>query len=288
MTPAQEAVLAWGGLERRDLPWRRTRDPWAVLVAEVMLAQTQVARVVPRWTAFLDRWPAPAALAADPVSALLAFWQGLGYPRRAANLHRAAGVIVEQHHGAVPAALDDLLALPGIGRYTARAVLAFAFEQQVGVVDTNIARVLARHAGTRLTTAAAQRAADAWVPSGRSWEWNQTLMDLGARHCRPVPDCERCPLAASCAWAGSGWTSPDPAERSAGVSRPQARYEGSDRQARGRLLRRLAGGPLDAAAVADAAGCPGEPARGARLAESLVADGLAHRACGNLLLGPSA
>ena len=149
MTPEQRSLLAWGRTSRRDLPWRRTRDPWAVVVSEVMLQQTQAARVVPRFESFLRLWPTPSSLAAASLSDVLIEWSGLGYPRRARYLHIAAHHLVVHNDGNVPDRLDELLALPGIGAYTARAVLAFAFESDVGVVDTNIARVLARRAGRR-------------------------------------------------------------------------------------------------------------------------------------------
>jgi A/G-specific adenine glycosylase len=208
----------------------------------------------------------------------------MGYPRRAANLHRAARAVVDHHDGEVPRRLEELLALPGVGAYTARAVLAFAFERDVGVVDTNIARVLARVAGERLTPKAAQVAADAWVPAGRGWAWNQTLMDLGAALCRPAPRCGECPLWASCAWAQAGRPDPDPAAGSAGVSRRQASYVGSDRQARGRLMARLGAGPLDDEDVPRAAGLPDDPARAALVVRSLVDDGLARVAGGTYRL----
>ncbi|HEU4841525.1 MAG TPA: A/G-specific adenine glycosylase, partial [Ilumatobacteraceae bacterium] len=230
------AVLAWGAPRLRDLPWRTTRDPWRILVAEIMLQQTQVPRVIPKWLAFLAAYPTPAACAAAPLGDVLRHWQGLGYPRRARNLHDAATEVVARHGGAVPADLDALLALPGIGPYTARAVLAFAHEQDVAVVDTNIARVLARVAGTRLTPRRVQAAADEVVPAGAGWAWNQMLMDLGATVCRPAPRCTDCPLAPACAWHVAGHPAPDPATGSAGVSTRQAPYAGSDRQARGAVL----------------------------------------------------
>ena len=196
------AVLAWGMPRLRDLPWRRVRDPWAILVAEVMLQQTQAQRVIPKWEAFLVSFPTPAACADAPLGDVLRLWQGLGYPRRARNLHLAALEIVDRHRGMVPDSLDDLLALPGVGPYTARAVLAFAYEREVAVIDTNIARVLARTSGARLTPKHAQAAADALVPRGEGWAWNQILMDLGATTCRAnaglrgVPGRAGLPLAA--------------------------------------------------------------------------------------------
>jgi A/G-specific adenine glycosylase len=239
-------VLAWGVPRLRDLPWRATRDPWAILVAEVMLHQTQAARVVPKWHAFLAAFPTPPACAAAALGEVLRLWQGLGYPRRARDLRDAATAMVERHGGAVPTELSDLLALPGVGRYTARALRVFAFECDDGLVETNIARVLARVAGERLTPGRAQAIADEWVPAGEGWVWNQVLIDLGAALCRPVPSCSDCPIAGTCAWHRRGDADPDPAIGSAGVSSAQARYDGSTRQARGRVLHALGQGPVAA------------------------------------------
>lgn len=240
---ATRAVLTWGRANLRDLPWRRERDPWRILVAEVMLQQTQVGRVIPKRAAFLDAFPTPAACAAAALADVLRLWQGLGYPRRAKHLHDAARLVVERHGGTMPDDLDALLALPGVGAYTARAVLAFAFEHDVGVVDTNIARLIARVGGERLGAVQAQRVADAAVPAGHGWCWNQTLMDLGATVCRPTPDCAVCPLASVCTWHRAGSPEPDPSVGSAGVSRRQAPYGGSRRQARGDVLRAVHDGP---------------------------------------------
>ena len=241
---AQGLVLSWWDRHRRDLPWRDTRDPWAVLIAEIMAQQTQVNRVVPRWHEFLERWPTPAVLAAASLADVLRAWQGLGYPRRAANLHRSAQVVVADPGlgGSLPDTLEGLLALPGIGPYTARAVLAFAHEADVGVVDTNTGRILARVGGRRLGARAAQVAAAAWVAAGEGWAWNQAMLDVGALLCRPVPRCHDCPLATSCRWALDGWPNPDPAAKSAGVSVRQAPYRGSMREVRGRVLDVLAEG----------------------------------------------
>lgn len=240
-------MLGWATSHLRDLPWRAVRDPWQVLVAEVMLQQTQAERVVPKWHAFLAEYPTPTACAGAPLGEVLRLWQGLGYPRRARNLQSAAVVVRDIHGGHVPACLDDLLALPGVGPYTARAVLAFAFEHDVAVVDTNIARVLARVVGRRLTARQVQAAADELVPAGEGWWWNQALMDVGATRCRPEPRCEGCPLAASCQWNLAGRPDPDPATGSAGVSTRQAPFEGSLRQARGRVLKALGDGSRRAA-----------------------------------------
>ncbi len=255
-------MLVWGGARLRDLPWRRTRDPWAVLVSEVMLQQTQVDRVVPRWHAFLDAYPTPVACADAPLGDVLRQWQGLGYPRRARNLHSTAVVVRDVHGGRLPDRIDALLALPGIGPYTSRAVLAFAFERDVAVVDTNVARVLARLAGERLTPGQVQSLADTLVPSGHGWLWNQSLIDLGATLCRRSPDCDGCPLRAMCNWHLDGHAEPDPAIGSAGVSTRQPPFEGSARQARGRVLRELGDGPRPGAGLDRA------------IVESLVADGL--------------
>lgn len=273
----QAAVLEWAKRERRELPWRATRDPWAILVAEVMLQQTQVDRVVPRWQSFLRRWPDTATCAAAPLSEVLMEWQGLGYPRRARWLHAAAAAVERQHDGRFPDRLGPLLELDGVGPYTARAVLAFAFEVDVGVLDTNVGRVLARWQGRRLAPAEAQRLADSLVPDGHGWAWNQGMLDLGATRCRPTrPDCDRCPARRWCAWHLAGDALEDPAVRSAGVSRPQARFGGSARQARGRLLAALALGPVRSDDVAVVIGWHDrERAAVEQVVSSLIADGLA-------------
>lgn len=264
------AVLAWGAPRLRDLPWRRTRDPWAVLVSEVMLQQTQVARVVPRWHAFLDRFPDAESCARAPLGDVLREWQGLGYPRRARNLHATACRVAEV--GGFPDDLRGLLALPGIGQYTARALLAFAFESDAAVVDTNIARVYARVAGSRLTPKQVQSLADEACPRGEAWVWNQCLMDLGALLCRPAtPRCDECPARVVCTWRGSA-TTPDPAVGSSGVSGRQARFEGSDRQARGRLMKALSGGPVQRIDVERV--MQRDPATAERLLAALVGEGL--------------
>jgi A/G-specific adenine glycosylase len=266
-------LLAWWEGERRDLPWRRTRDPWAVLVSEVMLQQTQVTRVEPKWHAFLARFPDPAACAAARVGDVIDAWAGLGYNRRAVTLHRCAQAVVAEHGGRLPFDLAALRALPGIGPYTARAVLAFAAEADVGILDTNVARVVARHGGVPLRPSEAQAAVDALVPPGQGWAWNQAMLDLGATVCRArSPRCDECPVRFSCAWHGEG---PDPAVGSAGVSGRQSRFEGSDRQGRGRLVDALRLGPVTD--VPATAGWPDDPARAHRVADTLVRDGLAVR-----------
>jgi A/G-specific adenine glycosylase len=272
------ALLAWGAATLRDLPWRRTRDPWAVLVSEVMAQQTGVDRVIPYYQAFLERFPDPPACAAAPAADVLRLWAGLGYNRRGLNLHRCAVALVERHGGTVPADLDALRRLPGIGPYTARAVLAFAFEQHVGVVDTNVGRVLARWSGRSLSTAEAQARADELVPDGWAWEWNQAVMELGAVVCgRRRPACEDCPVRMGCRWLAAGRPEPDPADGSAGVSRGQSRFEGSDRQGRGRLLDALRRAAVLVPELPAVMGWPDDPERAARVAATLVTDGLAVR-----------
>jgi A/G-specific adenine glycosylase len=279
------AVLAWGEEHLRPLPWRSTRDPWAVLVSEVMAQQTGVDRVIPRYRAFLAQFPTAAACAAAPAGDVLRLWAGLGYNRRALNLHRCATAVVERHAGRLPPDLAALWALPGIGPYTARAVLAFAFERDVGVVDTNVGRVLARWAGRPLRRAEAQAGADALVPPGRSWSWNQSLMELGASICRRRrPDCRACPARAGCAWLASGLAAPDPADGSAGVSGGQPRFEGSDRQGRGRLVDALCRAPVPVGDAATVMGWPDDQPRADRVVVALLAEGLVVTAGGELRL----
>jgi A/G-specific adenine glycosylase len=242
-----------------------------------MLQQTQAARVVDPYRRFVARFPDPAACAAAGPAEVVRAWAGLGYNRRAVNLHRAAAAVVDRHGGTLPSELTSLRALPGVGPYTARAVLAFAFEIDTGVVDTNVARLLARAvAGHPLGAGASQAMADALVPAGRSWDFNQALFDLGARHCTARrPDCGTCPLRRSCRWARAGRPEPDPAAASALTARPQPAFEGSERQGRGRLVAALRRGPVPAAGLARAAGWAGDPVRARRAAEALVADGIA-------------
>ncbi len=287
-----QQIDRWGasggaGSRRPDLPWRSTRDPWAVLVSEVMAQQTQLSRVVPAYRRFLNRFPTARRCASAPLGEVLRAWQGLGYNRRAASLHRSAAVIVADHGGRVPGDLETLLSLPGVGGYTARAVMAFAFEADVGVVDTNAARVLARAvAGRPIRPAEAQNLVDSMVPAGRGWSFGQALLDLGATVCTTgTPSCTGCPVRRRCRWAASGWTPPDPVRGSAGSSVPQSRFAGSVRQARGRLVDALRSGPVGPNELAGAAGWPDDPVGVARVVDGLVRDGLVLRdAAGSLRL----
>ncbi|MEY2421848.1 MAG: A/G-specific adenine glycosylase [Acidimicrobiaceae bacterium] len=242
-----------------------------------MLQQTQAPRVVPKFVAFLARFPTIEVCAAASVGEVVDAWHGLGYNRRAVNLHRAAVIIDERHGGVLPDDLDALLALPGIGPYTARAVLVFAFEHDLGLVDTNAGRFVSRAlAGRPLDLADAQRLADGQVPHGQAWAWGQAVFDLGAAVCtKRAPACGACPIAASCAWALAGWPEPDPVIGSAGVTKGQSTFAGSFRQGRGRLVAALRSGPVGAEAIAVAAGWPDDQPRAAQAVASLVADGLA-------------
>ena len=272
-------LLAWGVPRLRDLPWRATRDRWAVLVCEVMAQQTQVARVVPKWQQFMQRWPTPGDCAQAPLADVLRLWSGLGYPRRCRNLHLAARAVVERHDGVVPNDLASLLALPGVGPYTARAVLAFADSADVAVVDTNVARVLARVTGTALSSRVSQELADATLPKGRAWEWNQVIIDFGAQICTArSPRCSECAIAGGCrtyATFGTSWNADaDPARTSALTSKPQARFDGSDRQARGRLMKMLTTSGVRVADVASVMKLGDDDRRAWRLVQSLERDGL--------------
>lgn len=203
----QAAILGWFDASGRTLPFRATRDPYAILVSEVMAQQTQIGRVAQAWTAFMAAFPSIEALAAASPADVLRAWRGLGYNRRALNLYRAARIVVEEHHGRMPTEVAALERLPGIGPYTARAVAAIAFGIPVGAVDTNVRRVL----GRALTGDAAglgarelQAAADRSVPPDRAADWTHALMDVGATFCRPVtPQCDGCPVRPWCQKRGA-------------------------------------------------------------------------------------
>lgn len=201
----QRGLIRWYQRHGRDLPWRRTRDPYRILVSEVMLQQTQVERVVDYYHRFLRRYPTFETLAAAPEPEVREAWQGLGYYARARNLQRTAQAVAEQYGGALPAQRRAMQRLPGIGPYTAGAVLSFAFGQDAAILDTNAARVLQRFFRVRVrgTKAALQRrlwhVAEAVTPSGQAYEFNQAIMDLGATVCRArQPECLRCPLRGGC------------------------------------------------------------------------------------------
>ena len=283
------ALNAWFADAARPLPWRAAEvSPWAVFVSEFMLQQTQVARVVPRWEAWIARWPTPAALAAEPPSEAVRAWDRLGYPRRALWLHRAAVEMVERHGGEVPAELDELLALQGVGPYTARAVAAFAFGRRHPVVDTNTRRVLARAVAGQAEPAPPSTARDlaamgAQLPESDAAArvFNAAAMELGATVCiARSPRCEACPVAASCAWRRAGYPAYDGPRK-----RAQGRFEGSDRQVRGLVMRELraAHRPVTGDELAS---LWADAAQLARAVEGLVADGLAVARPGGALVLP--
>ncbi len=272
-----EPVSAWFRLSGRDLPWRRPGfTAWGTLVSEVMLQQTPVARVIPRLEEWLERWPTPADLAAVPAGEAVRAWNRLGYPRRALNLHAAAVAITERHGGVVPEHVAELLALPGVGEYTARAVAVFAYGHRHPVVDTNVRRVIARAVdgqaqpgppSTRRDLAAMEAQLPHDLPGARLA--NAAIMELGAIVCTArAPRCDVCPLAETCAWRAAGY--PD----YVGVRKPaQKRYEGSDRQVRGLILAELRAsdvpvtqGELDTVWLDDT--------QRARALKGLIADGL--------------
>ena len=271
------AVNAWFAANRRDLPWRRAGvSAWAILVSEIMLQQTPVERVIPRLEEWLQRWPDPAALAAVPSGEAVRAWNRLGYPRRALYLHAAAVTITELYSGVVPRDLGALLALPGIGDYTARAVAVFAYGDRHPVVDTNVRRVIARaidgqaEAGppsTKRDLAAMEAVLPADDEGARIF--NAAAMELGAIVCTArAPRCDQCPLAAVCAWRSAGYPTYQGPRKSV-----QKKFEGSDRQVRGLILAELRASDVPVHALeletvwADGLQC-------ARALVGLLADGL--------------
>ncbi len=240
-TALRNAVLAWYDANRRSLAFRATRDPYGVLVSELMAQQTQARRAAEAWTAWMTRFPTVEALAAAPPADAIRAWAGLGYNRRAVNLQRAARVIVADHGGSVPDTVDALEALPGVGPYTARAVAAIAFGIPVGAVDTNVRRVLGRvvaGAAKALPATEIQRIADHAVPDGRAGDWTHALMDIGAGPCRiRDPQCGACPAQPWCRRAAAGPGAAEPRSRtparSATVPFPSTR-----RWLRGRIVDR--------------------------------------------------
>ena len=229
---ARAAILDWYDATGRDLAFRGIRDPYAILVSEVMAQQTQVARVVPKWAAFLEAFPSVRHLAAAPVADVLRAWRGLGYNRRALSLQRAARAIVEHHGCVVPGEVEALERLPGIGPYTARAVAALAFGRQAAPVDTNVRRVLQRLAGRDVPSHRLQVIADAAVPADRPADWTHALMDLGATVCRAsTPACPACPARRWCRTARRGGLAPRRSTR-----RRKAAFASTSRWLRGRIV----------------------------------------------------
>jgi A/G-specific adenine glycosylase len=274
-TPYTEPVLVWYARNARDLPWRAPgATPWSVLVSEIMLQQTPVARVLPAHGRWLARWPTPAALAAEPPAEAIRQWGRLGYPRRALRLHETATILTRRHGGQVPAHYQDLLALPGIGGYTAAAVASFAFGQRHAVLDTNVRRVFGRLISGRPPSAAApsvaeRRLAESLLPDepATAARWSVAVMELGALVCTAAsPRCADCPVARHCAWLAAG-------RPAANGGRRTQRYDGTDRQCRGRLLALL----RESAAPADRAHFDAvwsDQVQLDRALDGLVADGL--------------
>jgi len=272
-----ERVADWYAAGHRELPWRHSDYPaWGILMSEFMLQQTPVARVIPRLAEWLERWPTPADLAAVPPGEAVRAWDRLGYPRRALNLHAAATTIAEQHGNRVPSGVDELLALPGVGPYTARAVAAFAYGVRTPVVDTNVRRVLARALDGQAEPGVPRirrdlDAMDAVLPQNaeRARLANAGVMELGQTVCTArAPRCAECPIAALCAWRAAGYPDYE------GERAPrQKRYEGSDRQVRGLILRELRGSDLPVPAGTLAALWP-DAEQLARALAGLLRDGL--------------
>lgn len=288
-SPLHAPVLRWFAEHARDLPWRRAgTTPWGVLVSEVMLQQTPVARVAPVWEEWLTRWPDPRALAAASRGEAVRAWGRLGYPRRALRLHETATVLTERHEGQVPSDLAALRALPGVGEYTAAAVASFGFGQAHPVLDTNVRRVLARvlagqEQAPRAVTVAERRTGLSLVPDdpATAARWAVAVMELGALVCTArSPRCGGCPIGGSCAWRRAG----HPVH--GGPARPRQGYAGTDRQARGALLAalRAADGPLGATALADA--WPADALQRVRALDGLLADGLVERRTGQRFVLP--
>jgi A/G-specific adenine glycosylase len=236
----RNALISWYEENGRDLPWRRTRDPWRILVSEVMLQQIQVKRAIPFYEAFLARFPTVRALAEAPLSEAIKVWGDLGRYRRVVSLHKTARVLVEEFDGEVPSDPGVLVGLPGIGPYTAGAVVCFAFEEDAAFLDTNVRRVLHRlFFGVDVPEPTAKEKqllclAEALVPRGQGWKWGQSVIEFGALHCTArKPLCESCPLSGLCAAR--------PTIRDSLANLPRAekaayRYEGSNRYYRGRVL----------------------------------------------------
>ena len=261
--------MKWFEPRRHAYPWRGTSDPYAVLVSEIMLQQTQAARVVPAFERFLGRFPTVAALADASRADVVRAWEGLGYNRRAVALSEAARAIVRDHGGRVPTDPEELKRLPGVGPYTAAAIASFAYGATIAAVDTNVRRVVAR---ARLGREPGEVRRDTiddeagrWLDRGRPAEWNQALMDLGREICRPEPRCEACPMAADCRARSAS-------RRRRATLRQAAPFEGSMRQVRGGIVRLLRRRGASVGELAARTGFPLE--RIVDAVEALVRDGL--------------
>jgi A/G-specific adenine glycosylase len=246
LTETQQRLLRWYRDNSRDLPWRHTRDPYRILVSEVMLQQTQVDRVIPKYNEFLTTFPTVEALADAPTSDVIRLWSGLGYNRRAVNLQRAAQAVVLEHSGSFPKDIDELKRLPGIGPYTAGAIACFAFEQDVGFLDTNIRRLLHRLLigpevpDEQRSQREMHEIASKIVPPGKGWTWGQTLIEFGALQCTArKPACLTCPLQAYCSAFPAIQTVLAELNRNGFRRKKESAFEGSNRFYRGRVIRAL-------------------------------------------------
>lgn len=275
-------LRVWYRANSRPLPWRAPgTSAWAVLVSEVMSQQTPVSRVAPAWQSWMEKWPTASALAVAQKDEVLRMWGKLGYPRRALRLHECAQVIVDEHGGKVPDDVLTLLTLPGVGDYTARAVAAFAFGKRTPVVDINVRRVLRRHRERTYLPGPHRRAdmdtVESLLPDDEALaaETSVALMELGATVCKTTPLCDECPIMDTCAWTIAGRPEPESHEVEAAKRRVQ-KFEGTDRQVRGKLLDvlRAASSPVEQAAL-DAV-WP-DAAQRSRALFSLLDDGLAEQ-----------
>ncbi len=276
---ARAAVLAWYDANGRSLAFRASRDPWAILVSEVMAQQTQIGRVVEAWERFMARFPTVDALAAASPADVLRAWQGMGYDRRALNLRRAAQRIRDEHGGHVPDDIAALERLPGVGPYTARAVASIAFGRPVGAVDTNVRRVLERALlGTKTPPGASwtQAAADASVAPARPGDWTHAVMDVGATLCRPGrPRCGACPLEAWCRWAqADARGTPRIIRTRQAPAGPAPSFASTTRWLRGRIVDRLRAADDGAWTTLDGSIGDHDPAAVARALQALARDGV--------------
>lgn len=279
LTPqAIKTVCDWFDINGRDLPWRRPgTSPWGVLVSEVMSQQTPMSRVIDPWHEWMNRWPTPDDLAEEDSGEAVAAWGRLGYPRRALRLHSCAVAIATEHDGVVPNSYDELVALPGIGDYTASAVVSFAFGGRATVLDTNVRRLIARAesgiANCPTSVTRAERVvADALVPDEdvRAAKWAVASMELGALVCTArSPQCEVCPIRDSCRWVIDGKPDNAPARR----GQP---WKGTDRQCRGVIMDVVRNSPRGVKVQMALSAWP-EPDQASRCLESLLDDGLVHR-----------
>ena len=278
----QRALMAWYGERGRDLRIRTTREPWHVLVSEVMSQQTQISRVDEAWVGFMARFPTPAALAEASTAEVLMAWQGLGYNRRAVALQRAARAIVARHDGRVPARITDLEALPGVGPYTSRAVAALAFGQAVAAVDTNVRRVIRRLVGAEPAKRELQSLADEIVDRSDPGAWTHALMELGATVCRSrTPACAACPIRRWCASADAVEDA-DSRDR-----RPSPPFELTSRWLRGRIVERLRAHETGAWVTLPGAIGRHGPQRIAEAVTALQRDGLLERRADGMVRLPS-